>query len=400
MIDNKSSKTIINIFLFFIPFLSLYNMKGAIRYVGFFSVMFILLMSTLLLISYILNKKSTSKNKIGIILTYIAIIILMSLGTLFNNSFRAVIRLIQLILIVNFFLLFSIIRYNENTFNYRRIFACLSIYISIYYITMIKDINNLTNFKSIYANPNTLGIFSFLYFVLCLVIYHFNSRFISIMCSFLFALMVFLSGSRTNLIALIIFGGINVFYKVISKNKFIWNTFILLVCIFIIAFTCIYPNLDKFSFYDSLSRITFNLTGKNLYSGRNILWRSTIELIKQKPFWGYGTGIQLSDFIDVGLSAHNLYIQITLQNGIIGLCIFIIFIILIWNLLYCTIKDGLIKLGASFFVSALILNVFEITLIQNNLSAAIIQWFIISMGVSKSMEYKRLSKLNKDKPIE
>lgn len=61
----------------------------------------------------------------------------------------------------------------------------------------------------------------------------------------------------------------------------------------------------------------------------------------------------------------------------------------IWNLFYINKDDKVVKFCACFFIGTLYQNVFEVTLLQNNMSIAIMQWFIIAVGVSKSLNNKK-----------
>ena len=106
---------------------------------------------------------------------------------------------------------------------------------------------------------------------------------------------------------------------------------------------------------------------------------------------GYGTGTTLSSLNGITLSAHNLYIQIMIQNGLIGIFLFLSIIIAIWNILYYGKEDRIVKLCSSFLLGTLAINMFEVTFLQNNLSVMIMQWFFISVGVSRA--------LNKSKTI-
>lgn len=42
------------------------------------------------------------------------------------------------------------------------------------------------------------------------------------------------------------------------------------------------------AYFDALSREYFN---KRIESGRNEVWSHVVELIKEKPFWGWGGGL-------------------------------------------------------------------------------------------------------------
>lgn len=65
--------------------------------------------------------------------------------------------------------------------------------------------------------------------------------------------------------------------------------------------------------------ITSNITGKQSFTGRGLLWKNAIILIKKSPIYGYG--IQVQDYISAWggyYSSHNMLLEILLQGGIVG----------------------------------------------------------------------------------
>ena len=65
------------------------------------------------------------------------------------------------------------------------------------------------------------------------------------------------------------------------------------------------------------------------FSGREDIWLALIELIKQRLLFGYGASASPQQFLPIGLSSHNLYLQIALQSGLTGLALLIL---LFWNI--------------------------------------------------------------------
>jgi O-antigen ligase len=133
----------------------------------------------------------------------------------------------------------------------------------------------------------------------------------------------------------------------------------------------------------------YKYTGKNLLSGRDYIWNILLDLISNKLWLGYGAGALPSHFFDTDLSSHNLYLQISLQVGILGLILLLIFLYFIWMKLRLSLNDKKTALVASYFVGIIIYQLFEITLTQNNFGLAIIQWLIIGLGLSLSFNKRQ-----------
>ena len=124
-------------------------------------------------------------------------------------------------------------------------------------------------------------------------------------------------------------------------------------------------------------------------AGRLDLWNVTIELIKQRPFTGYGFG-QIKTYIVPNLlttpgskwlmdtrtevSAHNTWLDVTGDLGLIGLAIFVsVFIITLWSLLTPRWKEDR-ELSTILFVMMLpvLSGSFFLPLLNNKLSWSLI----------------------------
>jgi O-antigen ligase len=386
MFDYKSNQNIFNMFAISLLFITLNNVfNPLIGDIGFFSILLILVISSQIFLFVFMKKNSFNKVKKKFFIIYFVLILVFSLGTLMNLTTRGFITLGELILVINFFLLYSMLNYEKPYLNYNFIFLCLTIYLFVYCYGIFRYSINSNNYSSIYRNPNILGYISLLFSGISLVTFSLSRKKIYFVYAILFSFFVYLSGSRSSMIAGLMIIFLYIIYKYLSKNKFTWNLILVIILVSIFTIIYVYPNIMNFSWYAKFANTVYKITGKSLLSGRQIIWKQSMNLIAQKPLFGYGTGTQLSNISNIQLSAHNLYIQILLQNGIIGLLVFIFLIISIWNLLYINKDDKVVRFCSCFFIGILYQNVFEVTFLQNNMSAAIMQWFIIAVGVSKSL---------------
>ncbi len=124
-------------------------------------------------------------------------------------------------------------------------------------------------------------------------------------------------------------------------------------------------------------------------AGRLDLWNVTIELIKQRPLTGYGFG-QIKTHIVSGLlttpgskwlmdtrtevSAHNTWLDVTGDLGLVGLAIFVsVFIVTLWSLLTPRWKEDR-ELSTTLFVMMLpvLSGSFFLPLLNNKLSWSLI----------------------------
>lgn len=101
---------------------------------------------------------------------------------------------------------------------------------------------------------------------------------------------------------------------------------VLFVQVFIIM-----NNSDNF-----VTRLITSIFGKDLtFSGRNILWTRALNAIQSQIEWGYGLLDSVSIYKLIGntAGAHNYYLDLVFQRGLIGFTIFIsIFVYILFKL--------------------------------------------------------------------
>lgn len=164
----------------------------------------------------------------------------------------------------------------------------------------------------------------------------------SILAFFLF--MMVLLGGRTSLASTLLFGAVMLLPK-LGKGKILFRNIFLLSVFAAIAVGVVIkldlPLVEKV-------KETINYQGKytdlnKVWGGRMMrqeIWHCDIELIKQRPVFGYGLG-NVQQYIDSCLketserpelylgsfrfNAHNQFFQITLASGLIGMVLFLIF---------------------------------------------------------------------------
>lgn len=282
----------------------------------------------------------------------------------------------QAFFILFLYLLISV-SWNKNQVKILAI-GTLIIYALLIYHTFIS---------SSLVNPNTLGVYSYLLMFFPLIYFVWDRGKVIKLRVLVFlaipVLIIFFSDSRSVILSTLFCFATLIIWKLITKNKFVFYLYFFAILTFIYFVVAIYPNLSNilpnFLYYENLS-LTY--TGKSLLSGRNEIWITISELIKQKPYLGYGPNVSIEEVIGTQLSAHNLYIQITLQVGFIGLSLFLLFLLFIWRTLWLGRKDTRVAIASSFFIGIIIHQTFEVSLTQNNFGVGLIQWLIIGVGLS------------------
>lgn len=198
--------------------------------------------------------------------------------------------------------------------------------------------------------------------------------------------LVYISSSRTSLLALI--AGIGILY--IPKPLITSNFFKIFLILFLIAFSFLSIYMTIYFDLSLYNEFVRDNSGKNLQSGRNFIWPVIVEFIFIKPWLGWGSGINLSDFLNKSYSMHNYFLQIIMQTGFIGFSIFLLIIFKIYKIIYKIADIRYLKLALSIFVSLIIMQSFEVTIFQNNLALSYPVWATIGLVLGNNNIQKRL----------
>ena len=269
-----------------------------------------------------------------------------------------------------------------------KILSFSSILLSVILLFVLVTKPELLNFNAAGAYAYLLLFFILLYYV------GFKKRILSFIKMLIFSAaplaVIALSDARSVLLSML--AGLFTWFmwKRITRSRIRFNLYFVAVLVFNYIFTTIYPRIDvlwsKYGYYNALM---IQYTGKSILSGREDLWTLLLHLIQQKPFFGYGSGALPRHFLNTTLSAHNLYLQVALQVGLIGLATLLIFLYCIWRTFLRNNQDRRVALAASFFISILVYQLFEVTLTQNNFGITILQWFIIGLGLSFALNKRQ-----------
>lgn len=247
------------------------------------------------------------------------------------------------------------------------------------------------SFQGLMSNSNVLG--GLLFFSSFYVIASLYSQKISYIYKNLLILSVFIDliciwSTNTRSTWLSAFTAIIIwfFWGILKKNRTLF--FLVVPTFFFFSFGLLYFYINSASSISySYTDVVSAYSGKRLNTGRQLLWPDLIDTVAQEPFFGHGAGFSHGD-----LSAHNLFIELALQTGVVGLIVFLLLIWALWNTLWSGREDPIVRLSGAFFLSIFVHQMFEVSFTQNNLSIGLLQWTIIIIGVSRSMMSRRMMK--------
>ncbi|AFT69992.1 O-antigen polymerase superfamily protein [Alloalcanivorax dieselolei B5] len=200
------------------------------------------------------------------------------------------------------------------------------------------------------------------------------------------SLLVFLSGSRTALGGMLSGMLLYFFWPALKSNRLLfWFTLFFIFFLSSIMILLISGVLGDLSDANQVMR---EISGKNLLSGRDVAWPIVIDLIKEKPFLGWGGGVNLSDITDFHFSAHNYYLQTAMQTGLTGLLFLLFSICCVWNALWFYRDGSLTRTASALFVVVIMSQNFEVTLLQNNMALSYPMWMLLGLAFGVAQREK------------
>jgi O-antigen ligase len=244
-------------------------------------------------------------------------------------------------------------------------------------------------FSSFYGNKNALGplMFGTSFFLL---IAHAETRNHILRKSFIGAVLlaIFLllaSHNRSAVLACLAAAGTYMIWPYITRSRKLFMGYLLALLAAIALVTFLIAILASLATADLLNALAREYTRGNLLSGREDFWMDLMILISERPYFGYGPAANAQSILGtVVASAHNLYLQLALQFGLVGLAFFLCLILAIWMVFWNGRKISAVRLSAAFFSGILVGQTFEVALTQNQIMIGLIYWTIIGIGVSRA----------------
>jgi O-antigen ligase len=341
----------------------------------------IILIGYLLFSSLLVILKLTKKIvlfELKILFCLLAFILFQLVGCLQYFEYYSLVSIVQTLLMILFFLYIVNIEFNNFKYLFIRVITVIFIFIGY--------VESYISYTGLFGSKNTFaGIFLFLSLINIVLSMIENKKIGYILTIFIMPLL-YSSTSRTSLFVffIVIFSYFLLLKFKPQEKSFILIFILIMVVLFFIMF--VYPNIENISFYNILNEYSTKWFGKNVLSGRNIIWQNILISLKDDIILGHGTGYIYNNIIaNDTRSAHNQYLQLLLQNGLVGLFLFITLLFIIWITMVRKSNDKVILFCITCFIGIILYNTFECSLIQNKVAIGGMQWLILGIGVGRSL---------------
>jgi len=282
----------------------------------------------------------------------------------------------------------------QKTFLVSAIIPC---FMGLWQIITKTGLSDESSFLRIYGNFTQPNVFSyFLVIILTLLIYFFitvNNQKIKkiyllfIILNFILLILTYSRGAWLAFSTILLLLGVLKYRKLLLKSLVI----IFLSVVLILSINWFIPkdyNSSSILNFNPSRRITesFSLKQNSSISWRIELWGQMLNVFWEKPILGHGIGsfekesFRKRGFYAGSYEAHNDYLRLAIELGLVGLTIYILLILIILKniiKIYKNLYDEDLKIFCLCFL-CLFVSLFLASFIENILRNTIIQWLFWS----------------------
>ena len=374
--SKNGSLKYVNIVIALFEVAALFYNTASLKRLGY---LIILVGTGLMFFDYMINKSIIISTINLPEIIFLALVYLISI--IFVPTFRAVSNMFSLLISIAVLIYFSQIDLEKINIKWQKYIVGIQLIILFTPMMLGRGFSSIdSGYKSIFTTTTFVGLFSCISIELCVLCFLSSKERILEVYIISWIYLVWCSKVRTALLGVLIVFLLIIIFKFINKKirKSIlklakWILFASLIIIIVI-----YPQFDRFPFYEEVSNYIYIHTGKIFFSGRNEIWIEALNIAKKSPLLGYG--LDYSQQFDI--SVHNSYLNILLQTGILGI---FAFLLLINNILNTIIKKNqfLSTILFIFAIVNLLISSAEVMLLQGQLVLQLVIWCLFGIGINQ-----------------
>lgn len=131
-----------------------------------------------------------------------------------------------------------------------------------------------------------------------------------------------------------------------------------------------------------LDTVIKEASGRTAASGREFIWPTIFAATAANPWTGLGTGTLFSDLADATQSAHNYFLQIYMQSGVVGLGALALVLLSVWRAIGRPRRSDPVGVYVSTcLIIVLVHSSLEVFLMQGNPTIGCGAWILLGIGV-------------------
>ena len=363
-------------YLAFLPLLPFLAANVYFRWIGYVALVII----SIDLIVNFLSKRGVADYKAGAFV----IILFLFFGVLsFNNfTFQSFTQIIQ------FLLIYATLSRVGNDLVTKK-YSIFYIYAYIFVISSALLFDLFFDLKLFFTNSNSYGVVGF-----CLVALNvklFNYLKWKGWASFLFCvfpgiLLIFFSYSRASMAAF----SVMLYWIIISRLfKSLSFRVVFSLPVFLVPLVILYFAVNGLCV--DISDFLPVVGDKSPFSGRDLIWQEIASVVSDHFWTGFGMGSLPGGILEgdyEGLSAHNGFMQIFYQMGLIGVFLLMLLCITVFYTASHKLNE---QVSAAVLLGAFVHELFEVALIQNYFGVGFFIWLLVVLKTSD--KHSKLSKI-------
>lgn len=240
------------------------------------------------------------------------------------------------------------------------------------------------------GNPNTLGILCALFIAISAMMYALSKGERYLLYIVACVPLIYYSHARSPFLALGAGFLCYMLWVITSKWRVLHYLIFLGTSVCVWGMTYIYPQLEHIEKGNEMNQWIVELTGKNLFSGREELWQQAWEVLDKQPWLGYGMNHSIDRSLQEinstwAVSVHNEYLQLGLWAGGIGVILLGVILTYLWHKLFANGNDKVARVGGSITIMLMMLGTFETMWLGENIVFGIILWGMVGIGLSTTI---------------
>ena len=236
--------------------------------------------------------------------------------------------------------------------------------------------------NSLGAPKNTVGSGILYLTIFAVVLFYIEGRAIAHIAAYVILICIFMAflDMRGGMVqVLLLLSGVLLSVKLqwMSKMYRLWfGVFI----IFLVLLVLFISYSSEFSIFGQVEALVSEHTGRSLHSGRQLIWPIALEDISYKPIFGHGAGYLINSLPGAETwSAHNVYLQVSMQVGLTGLALLLLVLYLVLKNMQVRENPSVSFVFMTVWLIIVIYNCLEVSLIQNAMPIAVMQWLIFGL---------------------
>lgn len=322
----------------------------------------------------------------GLTLAIIPVTAFYVTSTLLEPNAAAFSNTVQLILVIGFMLGFSQVKWNRAAL--KPFFWVFTLILAAHLVWWILA-GYPKLFQGFMAHPNGLGLFvlTLAFFPVLVYLGSVHSsviRYVALASTATSFTLLYASGSRASWLAAGTMLAVLLAWPLITRTRLLFHAAFAFALSAALTATWFYQEGPDTVWGQQLQYLSVEYTGQNFFSGRQLFWGDLEQAIRERPWFGHGAGSIAESFTGYSWSSHNLYLQTSLQVGILGLASLVFMLWNIWGQMWQGRHAIGVRLSAAFLVGILVHQVFEVSLTQNNLANGFMIWLVLAIGLNLS----------------